>query len=173
MSHLDSNQISEIRKASEDLRKTYSRKVCERLVQLVKNTLRFLSKYFQNNLTTSTSTGQESTASEVVFVLRTYLSLPNVEVKPSADDIQKVLNVVGQTIISVNKGISQWNNVLLDNRRVRSWEPVIQWLALIIFLAGIAFSVVWNFLGNTWVPGFYPALDRTNISQCRNLHHVG
>ena len=61
---------------------------------------------------------------------------------------------------------------LLDNRRVRSWEPVIQWLALIIFLAGIIFSIVWNLMGNTWVPGFYPALDKTSISECRN-HHVG
>ena len=127
LSHLDSNQISEIKKASEDLRKTYSRKVCERLVQLVKNTLRFLSKYFQNNLTATTPTGQESAAPEVVFQLRTYLSLPNVEVKPSADEIQKVLNVVGQTIISVNKGISQWNNVLLDNRRAGTeFTPVLE-----------------------------------------------
>ena len=61
---------------------------------------------------------------------------------------------------------------LLDNRRVRAWEPVIQWLALIIFIAGIVFSVVWNIMGNTWSPGFYPALDTSDISDCRN-HHVG
>ena len=42
---------------------------------------------------------------------------------------------------------------ILDNRRVRAWEPVVQWLSLVIFLAFIAVCLVWNVWGEQWTPG--------------------
>ena len=106
--HLDSNQITAIKKASDDLRKTYSRRVCERLIQLMKNSIRSLTKHFQNAISQGNDSGI------VIFVLNTYLSIPNIEVRPSVDEIQKMLNFVGQTIISVNKGVGQWKNVVVN-----------------------------------------------------------
>ena len=114
--HLDSNQISAIKKASDDLRKTYSRRVCERLIQLMKNSIRSLTKHFQNAIAQGNDSGT------VIFVLNTYLSIPNIEVRPSVDEIQKMLNFVGQTIISVNKGVGQWKNVVVNSSQ-KSQEP--------------------------------------------------
>lgn len=42
---------------------------------------------------------------------------------------------------------------VLDNRRVRAWEPVVQWLALAVFVVFITFGIVWNIFGNEWSPG--------------------
>jgi len=45
---------------------------------------------------------------------------------------------------------------ILDNRRVSSWEPAVQWVAFSIYCAFVAFAIIWNFYANEWVPGFYP-----------------
>ena len=46
---------------------------------------------------------------------------------------------------------------VLDNRRVRKWEPIIQWLALILFAGFVVFAVLWNIFGNEWTgKQFYP-----------------
>ena len=60
-------------------------------------------------------------------------------------------------------------------RRVRSWEPLLQWAALVIFSAGIVFSIVWNVMANTWIKDFFPPLDKSplEIEHCRDLLHVG
>lgn len=47
----------------------------------------------------------------------------------------------------------------LQNRRVRKWEPVMQWICLAIFMLLVTFAVVWNIFANTWVPGYYPESD--------------
>ena len=36
------------------------------------------------------------------------------------------------------------------SRRVRPWEPVVQWLALFVFLVFLSFGIVWNIFGNQW-----------------------
>ena len=42
---------------------------------------------------------------------------------------------------------------VLDNRRVRSWEPVVQWFALFVFVAFVSFGIVWNIFGDQWSSG--------------------
>merc|ERR1711902_169901 len=49
---------------------------------------------------------------------------------------------------------------VLDNRNVRSWEPIVQWIS---FILGIIFAIVWNIFGNTWAPGFFPETDDTPL----------
>ena len=51
------------------------------------------------------------TAGEIIFVLETYLSIPKIEVRPSVDEVQKMLNTIGQTILSVCKGVGQWKSI--------------------------------------------------------------
>ena len=63
------------------------------------------------------------TAGEIIFVLETYLSFPKIEVeyetsaaislkvRPSVEDVQKMLNSIGQTITSVSKGVGQWKKL--------------------------------------------------------------
>ena len=50
---------------------------------------------------------------------------------------------------------------VLDNRRVRSWEPCVQWVSLAFFLALVAFGVFWNVFGDALTdPGdFFPNQD--------------
>jgi len=51
---------------------------------------------------------------------------------------------------------------VLDNRRVRSWEPVVQWFALFVFVACVSFAIVWNIFGDSWSSGdkgFFPPND--------------
>ena len=59
--------------------------------------------------------------------------------------------------------------------KVRAWEPVVQWVALIFFILALVFAVVWNIMGNTWVPDFYPELDKSlgYTERCRDLYHRG
>ena len=116
--HLDSQQIAAIKKAADDLRKAYSKKICEKLILLMKNSIRTLTKHFQN----AVSNANENNDNNVIFVLNTYLSLPDIEVRPSVEEIQKMLNFVGQTIISVNKGIGQWKNVILNVPQIKNAE---------------------------------------------------
>ncbi len=44
-----------------------------------------------------------------VFKLFAELSIPNVIVRPTIDEVQTYLNKVVQTIISISKNISQWD----------------------------------------------------------------
>lgn len=44
---------------------------------------------------------------------------------------------------------------VLDNRRVRSWEPFIQYVSFSIFTLFIVFAVVWNVFGDQWYRDIY------------------
>ena len=49
---------------------------------------------------------------------------------------------------------------ILDNRRVQSWEPVVQWIAMSIFCLLLIFTIIWNIFGNQWTEGsFFPPPD--------------
>jgi len=63
---------------------------------------------------------------------------------------------------------------ILDNRRVRTWEPVVQWMSLIIFIMFMATCVVWNVWGEEWSPGFFPPLDESlyEVGKCRNFEYM-
>jgi hypothetical protein len=52
--------------------------------------------------------GGEGSASRIVFVLTAYLSIPEIEVRPSIDEVQGVLVQAAKIIISVSKGVGQW-----------------------------------------------------------------
>ena len=45
---------------------------------------------------------------------------------------------------------------ILDNRRVTSWEPIVQWISFSIFVLMITFAILWNIFGNTWYCGSTP-----------------
>ena len=46
---------------------------------------------------------------------------------------------------------------ILDNRRVSSWEPIVQWISFALYCAFIIFAVLWNVWGNEWSGSqFYP-----------------
>ena len=117
LSVLDKNQRAVVNTAAKELRKVYTKKISERLVQLLKVTIRALAKHFQAATTEKSIADNPSlredeyTNGEIVFVLNTALNVPKIEVRPSVDEIQRTLNFMGETIISVTKGIGQWKNI--------------------------------------------------------------
>eukprot|EP00092_Neocalanus_flemingeri_P002773 GFUD01002970.1.p1 GENE.GFUD01002970.1~~GFUD01002970.1.p1 ORF type:complete len:434 (-),score=114.84 GFUD01002970.1:63-1364(-) len=63
---------------------------------------------------------------------------------------------------------------ILDNRRVRGWEPVVQWVSLVIFIGFIAVCIVWNVWGQEWSPGFFPPADESlyEVGKCRDFEYM-
>ena len=73
-----------------------------------------MAKHFQNAVS-------DNEKASPVFVLSTYLVLPDIEVNPSVEEIQKMLSTAGQIILSVNKGVTRWKS-LEDNYEDKSKE---------------------------------------------------
>ena len=120
---LDRHQIQAVNSAAKEIRKNYSKKISEKLISLIRSTLRVLAKYFNSAVGEGQALEQKSDdekydGRDIVFVLITYLSIPIVEVRPSVDEVQSMLNNAGRIIISVNKGISQWKNIKKKNGKV-------------------------------------------------------
>jgi len=63
---------------------------------------------------------------------------------------------------------------ILDNRRVRTWEPLVQWTSLIIFILFMVTCMVWNIWGELWSPGFFPPKDESlyEVGNCRNYEFM-
>ena len=117
LSVLDRHQIAAVNSAAKEIRKNYSKKVSDKLVSLIRGTLRVLAKHFNSVVgetpiqETKMDFEEDSSMGDIVFVLSTYLNLPNVEVKPSIDEVQNMLNQAGKIIVSVTKGVGQWRQI--------------------------------------------------------------
>jgi len=63
---------------------------------------------------------------------------------------------------------------ILDNRRVRSWEPLVQWSSLTIFILFMVTCLVWNMWGEQWSPGFFPPKDESlyEVGNCRDFEFM-
>ena len=115
--------------AAKEIRKNYSKKISEKLITLIRSSLRILARYFNSavgdaqTLETKGKGEEGYDAGDIVFVLITYLNIPNVEVRPSIDEVQNMLNNAGKIIISVTKGVSQWKNIRKKNGKVPGFVP--------------------------------------------------
>ena len=106
-----SNNVSA---SARELRRNYGTILSVKLINLVRTSLRILARYF--NITEKQpkkfrlyfldEIGPEP--GETTFVLKTRLSIPEVEVYPSMDDVQNMLSVAGKIIITVTKGVRMW-----------------------------------------------------------------
>ena len=134
LSVLDRQQIIAINTAAKDLRKNYMKKVSDKLVSLIKTTLRTLAKYFQTIPAASGSSTIQETKPDfledsgigngkIIFLLKTVLNLPHVEVVPSIEDIQNMLSTSGKIIISITKGVGQWRQIKNKVGKVPGFVP--------------------------------------------------
>ena len=89
----------------------------DKLISLIRATLRLLAKHFNSVVgeaplqETKMDFEDQQECGDIVFVLNTYLNLPDVEVKPSIDEVQNMLNTAGKIIISVTRGVGQWRQI--------------------------------------------------------------
>ena len=107
---------SSVSMAAKDLRKNYGNILSLKLINLVRSSLRILARYFNlNEKPKSRCFWLEELGplpGETTFVLTTRLSIPEVEVFPSIEDVQNMLSVAGKIIITVTKGVRMWGKVL-------------------------------------------------------------
>ena len=103
---LDKNSQNAVNNAAKELRRNYAKKVADKLANLTKNSLKILSRHFA---AASTSDGGgkkgsgasgakdkdlenvKSASGLIVFVLTAHLSMPEIEVSPSIDEVQGIL----------------------------------------------------------------------------------
>ncbi len=99
---LDKNSQNAVNNAAKELRRNYAKKVADKLATLTKTSLKILSKHFaaasSSDITLSKAEMEESggssaagSRSRIVFVLTAHLSIPDIEVRPSIDEVQGVL----------------------------------------------------------------------------------
>ena len=97
----------------------------DKLISLIRATLRLLAKHFNSVVgeapiqETKMDFEDQQECGDIVFVLNTYLNLPDVEVKPSIDEVQNMLNTAGKIIVSVTRGVGQWRQIKKKTGKVR------------------------------------------------------
>ena len=107
---VDKTAANAVNNAARELRRNYSKKVSDKLAVLTKNSLKILSKYFAAASMDAKidEMMEENSVNSIVFVLTAFLSVPEIEVRPSIDEVQTVLVQAGKIIMSVSKGVSTW-----------------------------------------------------------------
>ena len=99
-----------------DIRRNYSKKILEKLEIITRNTLRYLTKYFATSVVEETPKPrfdcEEIEGVNYSFILKTMLCIPTIEVEPTIDQIQATLVSAGNLIMSVSKGVGQWQRLL-------------------------------------------------------------
>ena len=121
LSVLDRYSANNVSGSAKDLRRNYGNILSVKLINLVRTSLRILARYFNINekqprkyrLAFLEEMGPEP--GETTFVLKTRLSIPEVEVYPSMDDVQNMLSVAGKIIITVTKGVRMWGKAPKNN----------------------------------------------------------
>ena len=119
----DREQAGLMSKITMDIRKNYSKKILEKLEVITRNALKHLTKYFSSALVEQSSRPlyefEESEGTDYSFILTTVLSIPNIEVTPTIEQIQSTLVSSGNLIMSVSKGVGQWVKVLPKKKVVK------------------------------------------------------
>ena len=114
----DKNSQNAVNGAAKELRRNYSKKVADRLAVLTKTSLKMLSKHFSS---ASTDVKAEDVDGEdvsaIVFVLTASLSIPDIDVRPSIDEVQLVLINAGKIILSVSKGVATWRQSIKKSKK--------------------------------------------------------
>lgn len=113
---VDKNSINAVNAAAKELRRNYSKKVADKLAFLTKTSLKILSKHFASASTDTKVEEMEDSVSSIVFVLTAYLSIPDIEVRPSIDEVQTVLVQAGKIIMSVSKGVATWKKSIKSGK---------------------------------------------------------
>ncbi len=86
----------------------FSHKNLDAIVKLIKSTLEKLRKRITNSHTISYSNRTEP-KDLPIFKCYIVLSIPNIHVQPSLDEIQQTLNRTVQMVVNISKDISIWN----------------------------------------------------------------
>ncbi|XP_073341884.1 dynein axonemal heavy chain 5 isoform X2 [Pagrus major] len=94
------------------------------LLRLTRNTLEMLRKRIHASslmhfLAESDSPSRgKSSAQQAIFRVNVTLSIPNIAMVPALEEIQQALNRAVECVVSVSKGVSQWNKERISKRKM-------------------------------------------------------
>ena len=121
--------------AAKELRKITCKRVVDKLTQLIKLSLKSLAKNFESQNSEDDEKNLrlfkpnrfefevKNMDKEIIFSLKTYLNYPDVEVRPSIDEVQNMLNNAGKIMISVAKGVGQWKQMKRRDGNMPAFVP--------------------------------------------------
>ncbi|XP_052229952.1 dynein axonemal heavy chain 5-like isoform X5 [Dreissena polymorpha] len=120
-------QRENIKQAAADLLHVFNHRNLEALVKVTKNTLEALRKRItSSSMVHYIGEGGSFGGSEAkrdnrpFFKTFATLAIPNIVMTPGLDDVQQGVNKAAQMVVSVSKGVSQWNK---DRKRASNERP--------------------------------------------------
>ena len=118
----DREQQGAMNKIAMDIRKNYSKKILEKLEIITRNALKHLTKYFSSSVVEAPTKAQfdfeEVEGVDYSFILTTILAIPDIEISPTIEQIQGILVSAGNMIMSVSKGVGQWQRLLPQKKKM-------------------------------------------------------
>ena len=120
--------------SGKELRKNTCKRVVDKLTQLIKLSLKSLTKHFDRNDTNEDKIikvykpkrfdyEDHNPDQGVIFVLEAYLNLPSIEVRPALEEVQHVLSTAGKIFISIAKGVGQWRQIKKREGNIPAFVP--------------------------------------------------
>ncbi|XP_073341888.1 dynein axonemal heavy chain 5 isoform X5 [Pagrus major] len=93
------------------------------LLRLTRNTLEMLRKRIHASslmhfLGSDSPSRGKSSAQQAIFRVNVTLSIPNIAMVPALEEIQQALNRAVECVVSVSKGVSQWNKERISKRKM-------------------------------------------------------
>ena len=79
------------------------------LLKVVRNTLEALRKRISSSAVTYSMIDKEEKNHSPFFKCYAVLAIPIIVMQPALDEVQQAVNKAAQFVISVSKGVSQWN----------------------------------------------------------------
>ncbi|XP_019735638.1 dynein heavy chain 5, axonemal [Hippocampus comes] len=109
---------------AQELLSYFNHRNVDALFRLTRNTLETLRKQIQSSPLAhfmgendSPKRGR-SNGQQAMFRVNVTLSIPNIAIIPSLEDVQQALNRAVECVVSVSKGVGQWNNERVSKRKM-------------------------------------------------------
>ncbi|XP_061675571.1 dynein axonemal heavy chain 5 [Syngnathoides biaculeatus] len=112
----------------------FNQRNVEALLKLTRNTLEMLRKRIQTSPLAHFTCANDSprrgrsNSQQAIFRVNVTLSIPNIAVVPTLEDVQQALNRAVEFALSVSKGVGQWNKERIskkkmNERRIEALKP--------------------------------------------------
>ncbi|KAM9807310.1 dynein axonemal heavy chain 5 isoform 2-T2 [Syngnathus typhle] len=118
----DLMQVMELE--AQELLSYFNHRNADALLKLTRNTLETLRKHIQTSPLAhfmgendSPRRGR-SNGQQAIFRVNATLSIPNIAIIPTLEDIQQALNRAVECVVSVSKGVGQWNKERISKRKM-------------------------------------------------------
>ncbi|XP_061631916.1 dynein axonemal heavy chain 5 [Phyllopteryx taeniolatus] len=102
----------------------FNQRNVDALLKLTRNTLEILRKRIQTS-PLAHFTGENdsprrgrSNCQQAIFRVNVTLSIPNIAIVPTLEDVQQALNRAVECVVSVSKGVGQWNKERISKRQM-------------------------------------------------------